>query len=238
MTNVAAPVLEIHSNCRALLLSVLLLVPVSVHGDSVIEGTQIEEVVREINVRQKAITSLRATFKQERSLSLLADLETSSGTFVYAKPNKVVWSYREPKPVTMLISDGWMTTWYPELRKAEKIEIHRFEDKIFRYMGAVGGALEDLGRYFDFRFTDTRSEPSFVLELTPKTRNVERRVRKMTVWIDRETYLTHKFEYVEGDGDLTRYEFTDIEINPEIDPATFQLNLPEDVRVEKINLNR
>jgi chaperone LolA len=207
-------------------------------ADSRIEGTALAKVVAEISARQEKIETLRADFRQEKTLSLLANSEVSTGRFVFEKPNRVLWSYQTPKPVTMLIADGWLTTYYPELKKAEKLEVKRFEDRIFRYVGASSGALRELGRYFDFKFIDDRTKTAWVLELKPKTETVARRVRKLTIWIDRSTYLTTKFEYVEGDGDVTRYEFSNIETNVALPANQFTLELPSGVRVEQVRLNR
>jgi outer membrane lipoprotein-sorting protein len=135
----------------------------------------------------------------------------------------------------MLITKGKLTTWYPELNKAEQIDVKRFEDRIFRYMGA-SGAIDELGQYFDFTFTDNSASPYWVLDLIPKNRVVARRVRHIKIWIEKATYLTTKFEYVEGDGDTTRYEFTNIRINQPIEQNRFTLNLPANVHVEQMKL--
>lgn len=63
-----------------------------------------------------------------------------------------------------------------------------------------------------------------------------RRVRHIKIWIEKATYLTSKFEYVEGDGDTTRYEFTNIKVNQPVEQGRFTLNLPADVKVEQMKL--
>jgi outer membrane lipoprotein-sorting protein len=70
----------------------------------------------------------------------------------------------------------------------------------------------------------------------PKSRVVARRVRRIKIWIDKQSYLTSRLEYVEGDGDTTRYEFTNVKLNQPIEQSRFTLNLPADVRVEQIKL--
>ena len=206
-------------------------------ADSVIKGTKIEEVVKEISDRQKKVDTLQADFRQEKEMALLTSAEVSEGRFVFEKPNRVLWVYDSPKPVRMLIADGWLTTYYPDLGRAEELEVRRFEDRIFRYLGAASGAIEELTKYFDFRFIDRKGSP-YILELDPKTKSVARRVRKLTIWIDRESFITTSFEYIEGDGDMTRYEFVNIRINDPIPPDTFVIDLPTDVRVERMKLNR
>jgi outer membrane lipoprotein carrier protein len=193
------------------------------------------EVVKKVQEQQKKTTTLQAEFRQEKELALLSKPEVSTGNFTYSKPNNVLWSYNAPKRVQMVIAGGTLTTYYPDLAKAEKIDVKRFEDRIFKYMGA-SGAIEELARYFDFTFTNTPSKPQFVLDLKPKTRTVAKRVQRIKLWIDKQTYLTSKIEYVEGDGDVTRYEFKNIRINEPVPPSRFALSLPANVRVEQMKI--
>jgi len=199
-------------------------------------GASLEKVLNEVQKRQKTVTSIEADFRQEKTLDLLAETQVSTGTFAYEAPDKVRWDYGSPAPIVMVIAEGRLTNWYPELRKAETLEVSRFQDRIFRYMGA-GSGIDELSRYFNFRFTEKRGSNAYRLDLAPKTRQIQKRVKSITIWIDRETYLTNRIEYVEGDGDSTIYEFSHIRINEPIDADRFDLDLPSDVRVEQIRLD-
>lgn len=195
----------------------------------------LETVIKKVQEQQKKTNTLQASFRQEKELALLSKPEVSTGTFVYSRPNNVLWTYDAPKRVQMVIAAGVMTTYYPELGKAERIDVKRFEDRIFKYMGATG-AIDELARYFDFTFTDSKSKPVYVLDLTPKNKTVSKRVQRIKLWIDKTTFLTNKIEYVEGDGDVTRYEFTNIRINDPIPASKFAIALPSNVRVEQMKI--
>ncbi len=195
----------------------------------------LETVIKKIQEQQKRTSTLQAEFRQEKELALLSKPEVSTGTFIFSRPSNVLWTYTSPKRVQMVIADGMMTTYYADLGKAERIDVKRFEDRIFKYMGA-SGAIDELARYFDFTFTDSKSKPVYVLDLTPKNRAVSKRVQRIKLWIDKTTYLTSKIEYVEGDGDITRYEFTNIRINEPVPHSRFALQLPASVRVEQMKL--
>ena len=123
----------------------------------------------------------------------------------------------------------------PDLKKAERIEVKHYQDRIFRYMGA-SGAIDELGAWFNFTFTNTSNKPYFVLDLAPKNKAVARRVRHIKIFIDRKSYLTTQFEYTEGDGDKTRYEFTNVKVNAPVEQSRFSLQLPSSVRVEQMKL--
>src|SRR5437016_821541 len=171
------------------------------------DPNSLDEVIRRVQEQQKKTATLEADFRQEKTLALLAKPEVSTGHFTFSKPNNVLWRYDPPKRVEMLIANGILTTYYPDLNKAEQIEVKRYQDRIFKYMGA-SGAIDELSSYFDFTFTNTSNQPYYLLDLTPKSKGIAKRVRHIKIWIDKKTYLTTKFEYTEGDGDMTRYEFT------------------------------
>ena len=199
------------------------------------DPNSLDEVIKRVQEQQKKTTTIESDFRQEKILSLLAKPEVSTGRFVFSKPDKVLWIYDAPRRVEMLISNGIMTTYYPDLNKAEQLEVKRYQDRIFKYMGA-SGAIDDLAIYFDFTFTNRADDPRYVLDLKPKTKSIAKRVQHIRIWIDKTTYLTTKFEYTEGDGDITRYEFANVKINQPIAQDRFVLNLPPNVRVEQMKL--
>ncbi len=207
----------------------------SVPAAAKVNPDSLDEVIKQVQLAQARTTTIQADFRQEKTLALLAKPEVSTGRFVYSKPNNVLWSYDAPKRVTMLIANGMLTTYYPDLNKAERIEVKRYQDRIFRYMGA-SGALDELGAWFNFTFTNTSDKPYFVLDLAPKSKTIAKRVRHIKIFIDRKTYLTTQFEYTEGDGDKTRYEFLNVKINAPVEQSRFVLTLPSSVRVEQMKL--
>ncbi len=200
-----------------------------------VDPNSLDEVIRKVQAQQKTTSTLEADFRQEKILALLAKPEVSTGHFTFSKPNNVLWRYDAPKRVEMLIANGMLTTYYPELNKAEQIEVKRYQDRIFKYMGA-SGAIDELGAYFDFTFRNVSTAPSFELDLKPKTKGIAKRVRHIKIWIDKKSYLTTKFEYTEGDGDITRYDFTNVRVNQPIEQKRFTLSLPPNVRVETMKL--
>jgi outer membrane lipoprotein-sorting protein len=193
------------------------------------------QVIKQVQEQQKRTSTLQADFRQEKELALLAKPEVSTGTFIFSRPSNVLWTYEAPKRVQMVIASGVLTTYYPEIGKAERIDVKKFEDRIFKYMGATG-AIDELARYFDFTFTDSKSKPTYLLDLTPKNKAVAKRVQRIKLWIDKKTFLTSKIEYVEGDGDITRYEFTNLRINEPVPPSRFALSMPSSVRVEQMKI--
>ncbi len=210
-----------------------LALPASAAGTA--RSDSLDDVIRKVQMAQTKTNTLQADFRQEKTLALLSKPEVSTGRFVYSKPNNVLWTYDAPKRVTMLIADGMLTTYYPDLNKAERIEVKRYQERIFKYMGA-SGAIDELGAWFNFTFTNTSDKPYYVLDLDPKSKTIAKRVRHIKIFIDRKTYLTTQFEYTEGDGDKTRYEFQNVKINAPVEQSRFSIAIPGSVRVEQMKL--
>ncbi|HEY6138336.1 MAG TPA: outer membrane lipoprotein carrier protein LolA [Thermoanaerobaculia bacterium] len=224
--------MSIRKSAAAALCTLIVILPAAARSA---DPNSLDEVIKRVQEQQKKTNTLEAEFRQEKTLALLAKPEVSTGHFIYQKPNSVLWTYDAPKRVTMLIADGTLTTYYPDLRKAEKIEVKRFQDRIFKYMGA-SGAIDELGAFFNFTFVNRADQPTYLLDLAPKSKQIAKKVQHLKIWIDKKSYLTTKFEYTESDGDITRYEFTNIKVNQPVSSSRFTLNLPAGVRVEQMKI--
>ena len=106
------------------------------------------------------------------------------------------------------------------------------------YLGA-GSSLATLIEYFEVRLTlpDDRVRPIH-LDLDPKFERVAKRLSGMDIWVDPSNYLPVKLRYTEADGDVTEYEFSNYKINQGLDSDLFVLDLPPDVEIRTIDLNR
>jgi len=86
------------------------------------------EVAKVVQARYDAIRDLEAEFEQSsRSAVLagasLADVESTRGKVVFAKPGKMRWSYEEPEP-SLVLSDG-KTLWIYDVgaKQASKLPV-------------------------------------------------------------------------------------------------------------------
>ncbi|MDH3404178.1 MAG: outer membrane lipoprotein carrier protein LolA [Acidobacteriota bacterium] len=201
-------------------------------------GRRLDVLVERMRLEQEATRTLEASFVQRKESALLLEPDLATGVFFYAAPDNVRWEYDDPTPISLLITGDHMRTWYRDLGQVEEVEIGRHSQRILEYLGA-GSSLATLVEYFDVRLTlpGDRSRPLH-LDLDPKFERVARRLQGMNIWVDSTTYLPVKLRYVEADGDVTEYEFSDFRVNGEISSDRFELDLPADVHVRTIDLNR
>jgi len=197
---------------------------------------RLDALLAHIRQRQSQLETMEASFVQRKESSMLLEPSEARGVFSYAAPDRVRWEYETPDPISLLIADDEMTTWYRDLEKAEKAFIGRQSQKVLEYLGA-GSSLDDLIKYFDVAMAvpGDRSEP-FRLEMKPRYARIAKRLTSMKIWIDPALYLPIGLRYVEPDGDVTDYRFMDLRINDLLPDERFELELPGEVEVSVVEL--
>lgn len=204
-----------------------------------------EALVDRIRFEQKKLRSLEADFVQNRVSEFLTTPEESRGAFAYAAPDLVRWDYHSPSPVSLVIREDEMVTWYKDLGKAEKVKVGRASSQVFRYLNA-SGSLDTLMKYFAVTFafpppaaagSAGAAEP-YRLDLAPRFARIRKRLAAMSLWIDRDLFLPVRVRYVEANGDTTEYRFEHLRLNGEIPPARFELAIPREVEIKVVDLDR
>ncbi len=195
-------------------------------------------LIERVKIEQAKIETLEADFVQTKESSMLLETSEARGVFYYAAPDRVRWEYFTPNPITLIIRGEEMTTWYRDMGRAERVHVGRKSEKILEYLGA-GGSVDTLTEYFTVRlaFPNDPAEP-YRLELVPRFERLARRLSRMTVWIDAQTFLPERVRYLEADGDLTDYRFENQAVNDRIPRDRFELELPREVDLRVVDLDR
>lgn len=200
-------------------------------------SARLEALVDRVKRRQKELSSLEADFVQVRASEFLTTPETSRGTFSYRAPDLVRWEYLEPRPVSLVIRDDEMTTWYRDLGRAERLKVGKVSGQIFKYLNATG-SLESLLKYFSVSFSLPHGDEPFRLELDPLYARIGKRVSHLSISIDRGLDLPTAVRFEEPNGDSTEYRFENLKPNVTIADDRFDLVLPEGVVVTEVDLER
>jgi outer membrane lipoprotein-sorting protein len=212
--------------------------PVDPADPSLPAARRLPALFERVREQQRLLRTLDAQFVQRRESALLVAPEEAKGQFSFQAPDRVRWEYASPKAMTVLILGEQMTTWYRDLNRADRVNVGKYSAQVLRYMGA-SGSLESLAQYFDATLVQPRDarEP-YRLDLVPHYARIAKRIRSMTLWIDRERFLPVHLRYVEADGDSTDYEFLNLRFNPDLPADRFTLTLPPAVEVRTIELGQ
>jgi len=196
---------------------------------------KLSALVRRVSQVQASLATLNADFEQTRTSHLLAAPSVSHGRFYFRAPDSVRWEYDAPREMTVLITGGVAITYRPAEKRAERIEVGRAQRRVFRFISAAE-PLDKLMQHFTFVFHDPLGDGNYLLELKPAALMMKKRLRSVTIEIERATYLPIKVSYTEADGDSTAYSFSNVRLNQPQPPDLFTLTMPPDVQVVQIKL--
>lgn len=199
-------------------------------------GAKVEALVDLVVERQRALTSMRSEFIQHKSSELLLEPVTSEGEFLFLAPDTVRWNYAEPDEMIVVYADETLTTYRPGENVAQAVQVAERHSRFVRVLAGTQ-PLDDLEAQFRITMTDPGPPGPYRLRLDPIHRALKARLEVVHLEVDRQLLLPVAIEYVEADGDTTRYEFHDLELNVPMDEAAFSLSLDEDVRVETVDVS-
>ena len=191
----------------------------------------LETVLRQFDKSQESTNTLIAAFTEIKELHMLREPVRSHGYFYYSKPNRVKWEYQVPDSKIYLLTEDRYVAYYPEEKRAEKVNIQRYSAKLFRAFG-IGQTTKELKKYYTIQLAEfSDRENTYLLNLNPKKRRIQKRIETLKIWLDDETFLPVRMAYLEPDGDTTLLSFDRVVVNPEILDSRYQISLPSDVTV-------
>jgi len=182
--------------------------------------------------------TMSASFVQTKESALLLEPSVSRGRFSYQAPDRVRWEYQRPEAMTLIIDQGEALTWYRDLGKAERYQVGRQSEKVLQYLGA-SSSMEQLIDYFRISMQShpVAGEP-YWLRLRPRYSRIAKHLNELELWIDATQFVPVRLRFVEPDGDVTDYQFSDLQINEELPLSLFKVELPDGVVVREVELPR
>ena len=181
---------------------------------------------------QRNIQSMSASFSQTTVNPLLEAPLSARGRFFLRKPASVLWEYVSPEAMVFAIDEGRYTGYFPGRKKAERRDVHRWTEQIFRFF-ALGQVSAELRKFYDIHLEDPGADmkDTHLLVLDPSKRRVKKRVEEVRLWVHRDTCLPAKVQYVNREGATRTLVFQDVRLNPDLSTSLFQVQIPSGVAV-------
>ena len=181
---------------------------------------------------QNAIRTLSADFEETTTNPMLVAPIHAAGRFYMTKPAAIRWEYSRPEEMRFVIAEDEYTGYFPAQKRAERRNVQRWREHIFRFFG-VGQASGELEKFYDIRLESAANDVpgTHLLVLEPKRKRVRKRVEEAWFWLDAKTYLPRTVEYRGSDGRSRRVEFTDVRINPDLAAGLYRVDIPQGVEI-------
>jgi len=194
----------------------------------------LSQILTRFDEVQSGVGSLSADFTMITESTMLKDKLVASGRIYLTKPDSVRWEFDLPEQMRFVISENRYTGYFPEQKRAEKRDIQRWREQLFRFLG-LGQASAELSRFYEIRLATNAEEipGTICLELDPKKQRVKKKMDAVHFWIDDKTYMPVRVEYRSKKGDRRVIDFEKMEVNPQLAADLYSVDLPDDVDVSK-----
>jgi outer membrane lipoprotein-sorting protein len=185
-------------------------------------GDLFAELFQRGRVKQKSMKSIRATFTETTTSSLLVKPIVARGTIIAAPPARVLMTYIEPEPKVIAIDAGQLTVLWPGRAEHEHIDIRETQKRIDQYF--TNASINDLRKLFDVTAApDATIRRADRIEMTPKRKQIKQGLEKLELWIDRESDMLVQMRMSFPGGDQKLIALEDVALNVQIASDTFQV---------------
>jgi outer membrane lipoprotein-sorting protein len=192
----------------------------------------LEQVLARFDEVQDSVVTLSAQFTETTVSELLKEPMVSRGLFYMTKPDSVMWEYTSPESMQFVIAKDEYVGYFPARKQAERRNIQRWREQIFRFFG-LGQVSAELMKFYDIRLEDPGADMkgTYALTLDPRKRRVKKRMQSVRLWVDSSTFLPVKIEYVSNSGNTRSIQFHKLQLNPDLSAGLYNLAIPSDVTV-------
>jgi outer membrane lipoprotein-sorting protein len=192
----------------------------------------LQRILADFDRVQATIRTLSAGFTETTTSHLLKAPIQAKGRLYLTKPSSVLWEYEEPEVMRFAIANDEYVGYFPQRKRAEKSDIHRWSERIFRIFG-LGQTSAELGKFYSIRAADPGAghPGTSLLLLEPKKRRVRKRVEQVKLRISSTTHLPLEIELSGKDGYVRQIQLHDLRINPDLSASLYDIEIPAGVTV-------
>lgn len=189
-----------------------------------------EEVVTRVQAQYDQAGGFKARFRQESRLRAAGQGEKAEGLLYFQKPCRMRWQYESPpEQKKEIVADGrevWMFIPQDAVVMVYPMNQVMRSDLVMRFFSGMG----DLSK--DFRISWNRPPDSggnYVVDLFPKKSEPE--LKRLTLHINPGNYQLERLEFANALGEETRFAFSQMQLNLQLDPGLFRFTPPPGVQV-------
>ncbi len=186
------------------------------------EASERDVVLDGVKKARTGLKTLRADFKQERNISLLATRVKSTGTIAMVRPDRLRWQLHAPDAVTYWIGpEGVAIATKEGVSKIGREAAGRFAAVLSDLMQLLAGDIDSLGQRY--RLEAKRGPKYTTLTATPKEAALKKQLTRLTLRLKNDQlWAMDRVVIIEKNGDQSDIVFSNPERNVAIDPKTMK----------------
>lgn len=204
----------------AALVSVMCVIPLRAGDYGAVKDEQAFR--RELMVKTSAVTSIQASFVQEKFLSVFSSTVKSEGKFYWQKEDKICLDYRTPAKYRITIAGDKIKTVTNGRATVLSAKGNPMMDQMSALVtSCMTGNLSAMGA--GFKTLVQESAVDYRITITPQSQSVKNYIARMEIYLDKKDLSVNRLVMYENDTDYTGYVFTDKKFNETIPASVFDM---------------
>jgi outer membrane lipoprotein-sorting protein len=173
-------------------------------------------------VTQRSMQSIGARFTETTTSSLLTTPLVAHGRIIGASPARVLMTYTDPEPKTVVIDSKTLTITWPNRHEHEQINITETQQRIEQSF--THATLDDLRAMFQIiAAPDPAVRGADRIQMTPRRKPITTGLARLDLWIDRDSDLLVQMRLTFPDGDRKTIRLEDIVVNVPVTDEMFKI---------------
>lgn len=204
----------------AALVSVMCVIPLRAGDYGAVKDEQAFR--RELMVKTSAVTSIQASFVQEKFLSVFSSTVKSEGKFYWQKEDKICLDYKTPAKYSITIAGDKIKTVTNGKATVLSAKGNPMMDQMSSLItSCMTGNLSAMGA--GFKTLVQESAVDYRITITPQSQSVKNYIARMEIYLDKKDLSVNRLVMYENDTDYTGYVFTDKKFNETIPASVFDM---------------
>jgi len=177
------------------------------------ELPHIKEIIERCDAAQAGAETIQAPFTLSIKRSLLQNPAVTKGTFYLRGSDFAHFIFAPPEDLVIHLTAKTLVSYNP-LEKTSETQKIGLSEKVNRKQLGLGHKLSFFSDYCKFEVSEPLDSPgTLMVTLLPRSISMKKRMKLIQVWIDRETWLPKRVNWIERGGDAWLIELGPIRTN-------------------------
>jgi outer membrane lipoprotein-sorting protein len=183
---------------------------------------QQKEMMQKINESSEQLKTLRCDFVQKKTISILSEEMVSEGRMFFKQNDKLKWEYTKPYQYEFVMNGDKVMINSGTTKNVIEINSSKVFKEISKIIiaGINGLGIFDTSK-FAFQFKVGTKDNMVILN--PKQKELKQMFNEIRLRFNKTDYTVNSVEIEELNGDITRIEMKNKQINKELSDEVFAI---------------
>jgi len=177
--------------------------------------------------------SLTADIENTKYTDVVKDSSVETGHIYVRRDQKMRIEIIKPDPRTILRNGDNLFMYTPKVKRVEEFDLGKNRAMVDQYvLLGFGTKSQNLQKSYDVKMTGEEQldgRRTYLLELTPKSDDVRKKITKIQIWIDSSSWLPVQQKFYEsGSADYIQFHYSNVMKNLKIPDSRFKQDWPKE----------